>query len=103
MLLFQLRGVGIAGTVSVTPPSLVCLTDQALYNSIERSVVSLTFKIPRLRQAADAQIADAMAKIEEKVGNLPPGVTSYRKIPKIGMSEEQIIAELQQYTNRQAH
>lgn len=26
MLFFQLRGVGIAGTVSVTPPSVVCLT-----------------------------------------------------------------------------
>jgi len=70
--------------------------NQALYKSVERSVVSLTFKIPRLRQAADAQIADAMAKIDEKVGSLPPGVTSYRKIPKIGMQEEQIIAELQQ-------
>jgi len=28
---------------------------------------------------------------------LPPGVTSYRKIPKVGMTDEQIIAELQQY------
>jgi hypothetical protein len=60
--------------------------------------VNLTFKIPRLRQTADSQIAEAMAKIDEKVGNLPPGVTSYRKIPKVGMSEEQIVAELKQYS-----
>ena len=69
---------------------------QALYRSIERSLVNLTFKIPRLRQAADAQIAEAVSTIDEKIGKLPPGMTSYRKIPKIGMSEEQIISELEQ-------
>jgi hypothetical protein len=58
--------------------------------------VKLTFRIPRLRRAADAQISDALATIDEKIGNLPPGMTSYRKIPKIGMSNEQVIAELEQ-------
>lgn len=69
---------------------------QGVYRSIERSLVNLTFKIPRLRQAADAQIAEAMATIDEKICKLPPGVTSYRKIPKIGMSKEQVISELEQ-------
>jgi sphinganine-1-phosphate aldolase len=69
---------------------------QSVYRSIERSLVNLTFKIPRLRQATDAQIAEAVATIDEKIGKLPPGVTTYRKIPKIGMSEEQVISELEQ-------
>jgi len=69
---------------------------QALYSSIERSLVNLTFKIPRLRQAADAQVAEAVATIDEKIGKLPPGVTSYRKIPKIGMSDDQVISEIEQ-------
>jgi sphinganine-1-phosphate aldolase len=59
----------------------------------------LTFKIPRLRQAADAQIAEALATIGEKV-KLPPGVTSYRKLPKVGMSEAQILGELEEYLFR---
>jgi hypothetical protein len=57
---------------------------------------NLTFKIPRLRQAAEDQIAEAVAGIDEKISKLPPGMTSYRKIPKIGMSDEQIVSELQQ-------
>lgn len=69
---------------------------QGVYRSIESSLVKLTVKIPRLRQAADAQIADAVATIDEKISKLPPGVTSYRKIPKIGMSKEQVISQLEQ-------
>jgi hypothetical protein len=49
-----------------------------------------------LRDAADAQVAEAIATIDEKIGKLPPGVTSFRRIPKIGMSDEQIVSELQQ-------
>jgi hypothetical protein len=67
-----------------------------LYKAVERSFVHLTFRIPRLRDAADAQVAEAIATIDEKIGKLPPGVTSFRRIPKIGMSDEQIISELQQ-------
>jgi hypothetical protein len=67
-----------------------------MYKSIERYAIQLAFKIPRLRRAADAQIAEAVAGIDEKIGKLPPGMTSYRKIPKIGMTDEQIIAELRQ-------
>jgi hypothetical protein len=74
---------------------MICMNFKAIYKSIERSLVNLAFKIPRLRQAADAQIAEAVATIDEKIGKLPPGLTSYRKIPKIGMSEEQIISELE--------
>jgi len=59
--------------------------------------VNLTFKIPRLRQAADAQIAEAKASIDEKVAKLPPGVKSYCKLPKVGMSENQVVAELEEY------
>jgi len=69
---------------------------KAIYKSIEHSLVNLTFKIPRLRQAADAQIADALVDIAEKVGKLPPGTNSYRRLPKIGLSEDQIVAELEQ-------
>ena len=60
--------------------------------------MNLTFKIPRLRQAADARIAEAKASIDQKVAKLPPVVTSYRKLPKVGMSEKQIIAELEEYS-----
>lgn len=74
---------------------MIVMNFKAIYKSIERSLVNLTFKIPRLRQAADAQIAEAVATIDEKIGKLPPGLTSYRKIPKVGMPEEQIISELE--------
>ena len=60
--------------------------------------MSLIFKIPRLRRTVDTQVAEAVATIDEKIGTLPPGMTSYCKIPKNGMSEEQIISELEQYT-----
>ena len=73
------------------------LTLKGLYRALERSFINLTFKIPRLRQAADAQIAEAVASIDEKVGKLPPGVTSFRRIPKVGMTDEQVVSELQQY------
>jgi hypothetical protein len=69
---------------------------QELYRNVERFFINLAFRIPRLRQAADAQISVALTKIEESVGKLPPGITSYRRIPKIGMSREQIVAELQE-------
>jgi hypothetical protein len=59
--------------------------------------VNLIFKIPRLRQTVDTQVAEAVATIDEKIGTLPPGMTSYCKIPKIGMFEEEIISELEQY------
>jgi sphinganine-1-phosphate aldolase len=62
----------------------------------------LTFKFPRLRQAADAQIAEAKTSIDEKVGKLPPGVTSHLKLPKVGMSEKQIVAELEEYSLTQS-
>jgi len=70
---------------------------QSIYKSLEQRLLSVLFKIPQLRRAADAQIEDAKHEIDEKVGKLPPGVTSFRKIPKIGMSDEQILAELEQY------
>jgi hypothetical protein len=72
------------------------LTIQAMYRSIEKSLFNLTFKIPSLRQAADAQVTEALATIDEKISKLPPGMTSYRKIPKVGMTDKQIVAELQQ-------
>jgi hypothetical protein len=67
---------------------------QAVYRSIEKSLFNLTFKIPSLRQAADVQLAEAVAGIDEKISKLPPGMTSYRKIPKVGMTDEQIVSEL---------
>lgn len=66
-----------------------------IYKYIERVVVHLTFKIPKFRKDIDAQIVKALATVEEKYGNLPPGVMSYRKMPKIGMSEAQIVSELE--------
>jgi hypothetical protein len=68
-----------------------------MYQSLERFLFTLTFKVPGLREAANAKISEALIKIEEKVGKLPPGVTSYRRLPKVGMKDEQIIYELQQY------
>ena len=73
------------------------LTLKSLYRALERNIINVTFKIPRLRQAADAQIAEAIANIDAKVGKLPPGVTSFRRIPKVGMTDEQVVSELQQY------
>jgi hypothetical protein len=67
-----------------------------LYRRVERAVINLTFKIPALRQKADAQIAEALKSIDEKIGSLPPGMTSYRKLPKVGMANDQIISELEQ-------
>ena len=92
---FQVTGIGITGTVTVR--LLQNEADfQGLYRELERRFINLTFKIPRLRQAADAQIAEAVASIDERVGKLPPGVTSFRRIPKVGMSDEQIVSELEQ-------
>jgi hypothetical protein len=67
-----------------------------VYKSLERFFFTLTFKVPRLRKAAEAKITEALNKIEDKIGRLPPGVTSYRRIPKVGMSHEQILSELEQ-------
>ena len=68
---------------------------KGIYKYIERLVVHLTFRIPKFRKEADAQIAKALAVVEERYGNLPPGVMSYRKMPKIGMSDAQIVSELE--------
>ena len=93
---FQLRGVGISGTVLVHPPCTLSTDIESIYRELERAIVNLTFKIPALRQKTDAQIAEALASIDEKVASLPPGVTSYRKLPKLGMSNDQIVSELEQ-------
>ena len=71
--------------------------NKGIYKYVERAIVTLTFKIPKLRKEADAQIGKVLADIDEKYGNLPTGMTSYRKIPKVGLSDEQIISELEQY------
>ena len=71
-----------------------------MYKSLEQRILFIIFKIPQLRRIADAQIQEAKSEIEDKVGKLPPGVTSFRKIPKVGMSEEQILSELEQYLHR---
>jgi len=63
---------------------------------VERIFINLAFKIPQLRQAADAKVLEGLAKVEESVAKLPSGITSYRRIPKTGMSQEQILSELQQ-------
>jgi hypothetical protein len=70
---------------------------QGIYKSVEQYLLSFLFKIPQLRRAADAQIQYAKHEIDEKVGKLPPGVTSFRRIPKVGMSDEAVLSELEQY------
>ena len=79
----QLRGRGLFGT-----------TVDA-YTSIRRTLYGIFLKFPGVRSKVQAQVNEAIAKLEGKLVPKGPGVSRYLTLPKEGWTETQIRGELE--------
>ena len=79
----QLRGRGLFGT-----------TVDA-YTSIRRTLYGIFLKFPGVRSKVQAQVNEAIAKMEGKLVPKGPGVSRYLTLPKEGWTETQVRGELE--------
>ena len=79
----QLKGRGILGTV----------TDA--YALLRRTLYGLFLRAPGVRSQVKKQVADAIAKLEQKLVPKGPGVSRYLTLPKEGWTQQQVKAELE--------
>ena len=79
----QLRGRGLFGT-----------TVDA-YTAIRRTLYGIFLKFPGVRSKVQAQVNEAIAKMEGKLVPKGPGVSRYLTLPKEGWTEIQVRGELE--------
>ena len=79
----QLKGRGPLGTVIDT------------YLSIRRTLYGIFLRAPGVRSKVQAQVAEAITKLEGKLVPKGPGISRYLTIPKEAWTEQQVRAELQ--------
>lgn len=82
---WQLRGRGIIGTIL------------ELYRDIRRVLYGYLLQAPGVRGKVDAQLKEAIDKMSAKLA--PATQTRYLTLPKEGMSEENVRAELDALAN----
>ncbi|KAK4695658.1 sphinganine-1-phosphate aldolase, partial [Lecanoromycetidae sp. Uapishka_2] len=79
----QLKGRGLFGTIVET------------YISIRRTLYGIFLRAPGVRSKVNAQVAEAIAKLEGKLVPKGPGISRYLTLPKEGWSTTQVSAELE--------
>lgn len=79
----QLRGRGLFGSAVET------------YLSIRRTLYGVFLRAPGVRSKVQAQVSEAIAKLEGKLVPKGPGISRYLTLPKEGWTEQQVRAELQ--------
>ena len=79
----QLKGRGILGTVIDT------------YISVRRILYGIFLRAPGVRGKVQAQVAEAIAKLETNLVPKGPGISRYLTLPKEAWTEQQVRAELQ--------
>lgn len=79
----QLKGRGLFGTVEDT------------YISIRRTLYGILLRAPGVRSKVQAQVAEAITKLEGKLVPKGPGISRYLTLPKEGWSTIQVRGELE--------
>lgn len=82
---WQIKGRGIIGTIL------------ELYRDIRRVLYGYVLRAPGVRSRVDAQLKEAIDKMTTKLA--PPTQTRYLTLPKEGMPEEAVRAELDTLAN----
>ncbi|CAZ82229.1 unnamed protein product [Tuber melanosporum] len=78
----KLRGRGVFGT----------LVD--FYSAVQRYSYGVFLNFPGIRSKVQSQVDEALKRLEDKLVPKGPGVTRYHELPKEGMTELQVKAEL---------
>lgn len=78
----RLRGRGILGTIV------------DIYSCTQRYAYGVFLNFPGIKSKVQAQVDEALKKIEDKLVPKGPGVTRYLALPKEGFTEDQTRAEL---------
>ncbi len=65
------------------------------YVSVRRTLYGIFLRAPGVRSKVQAQVAEAIAKLEGKLVPKGPGISRYLTLPKKAWTEQQVRAELQ--------
>jgi len=65
------------------------------YVSVRRTLYGIFLRAPGVRSKVQAQVAEAIAKLEGKLVPKGPGISRYLTLPKEAWTEQQVRAELQ--------
>ncbi|EFE29399.1 uncharacterized protein ARB_03741 [Trichophyton benhamiae CBS 112371] len=80
---YTLRGHGIFGTL------------RNFYTYLRLVFYSLFLRAPGVRSQVDRQVKTALTKLEQKLAPQEPGMVKFVSLPKKGMSNDQVMAELE--------
>ncbi|EZF30113.1 Sphinganine-1-phosphate aldolase [Trichophyton interdigitale] len=80
---YTLRGHGIFGTL------------RNFYTYLRLVFYSLFLRAPGVRSQVDKQVKTALTKLEQKLAPQEPGMVKFVSLPKKGMSNDQVVAELE--------